>query len=134
MYDFFKNIAEENDWGFQYARKDYLNLSADDVNPNQVQMFLEPITTDSSFSETGRESKTYNGNMLLLMASDVDEDYDAKYQTYIKPLIDVAKTLITDSFSCSDYEIKNLKTIEVINIFDGNLDGLFITYLIALID
>lgn len=127
MYDFYKNIARENNWGFEYSRPDYQNLY-DDVENDKVYLFLDPITTDSKFSDSGNETKSYSGKLMLLMSSDVDEEYSDKYIKYIKPLFEDARNILIDGFACSDFEINLFKTLEVINLFDQNMDGLMITY------
>lgn len=133
MHDFFKNIAEENDWGFEYARQDYLNLY-DDVEAGKIYLFVDPVTTDSKFSDLGNETLTYSGKLFLVMSSDVDEEYSDKYSQYIKPLFDDARNLIIGAFACSQYEVNSFKTTEVINLFDQNLDGLLINYSATYVD
>ena len=71
MHDFLKNIAEENDWQFEYGRQDYLNLY-DDVEADKTYLFADPIQTDSQFSDAGNETLTYSGKLFLVMSSDVD--------------------------------------------------------------
>ena len=133
MYDFYKNIALENEWGFEYSRPDYQNLY-DDIEDNKVYMFVDPITTDSKFSDAGNETKSYSGKLMLLLSSDVDEDYIDKYNSYIKPLFDDVRNILIGGFACSDYEVNSFKTTEIINLFDQNLDGLLITYSVTYIN
>lgn len=133
MHDFLKNIAEENDWQFEYARQDYLNLY-NDVESGKVYMMVEPITSDSSFSDAGNETLTYSGKLFLVMSSDVDEEYSDKYEQYIKPLFSNVRNLLIGAFACSNYDLKVFKTTEVINLFDQNLDGLLINYSATQID
>lgn len=127
MYEFLKEIAIENDWVFEYSRTDYQNL-INDIEPDKIYFFVDPITIDSKFSDSGRESKTYSGKIMLLVSSDVDEDYSDRYENHIKPLIDNSSEILKDAFSCSDFELLKFQTIEVINLFDSNLDGILINY------
>src|SRR5690606_6934245 len=99
MYDFLKNIAQVNDWVFEYSRPDYQNL-VQDVEEGKIYLFAEPITTDTKFSETGNETLTYSGKVMLLLSSDVDEEYSDKYTQYIQPLISGAGQTLKTSFSC----------------------------------
>ncbi len=133
MHDFLKNIAEENDWSFEYARTDYQNLY-DDIETERTYLFVDPITTDSKFSSAGNETLTYSGKLFLLLSSDVDEEYSNKYVQYIKPLFEDARNLIIGAFACSQYEVNIFKTTEVINLFDQNLDGLLINYSVTYVD
>ena len=131
MYEFLKNLAESNNWVFEYSRSDYQNLFQG-MSASTVHLFVDPIVIDSTFSETGMENQTASGKMMLLMSSDIDEDYSTKYQNYIKPLIDEALQVLKDDIRCSEHTINRFQATEVINLFDFNLDGLIITYGISM--
>lgn len=133
MYDFLKDIATANNWKFEYSRSDYQNLY-DGMEISKIHLFVDPITIDSQFSDTGHETKTYTGKFMLLVSSDIDEDYLIKYVDHIKPLITDSTQIIKDSLLCSDYEINKFQTVEVINLFDVNLDGILVNYSITIID
>lgn len=133
MYEFLKEIAENNDFVFEYSRSDYQNLY-NGMEISKIHLFVDPITIDSQFSDTGHETKTYTGKFMLLVSSDVDEDYKTKYNDHIKPLITDSTQIIKDSILCSDHEINKFQTVEVINLFDVNLDGVLVNYSITIID
>ena len=133
MYEFLKNTAEDNVWIFEYSRSDYQNLY-DEMTNDKIHLFVDPITTVSSFSDSGVETKSAYGKLMILVSSDVDEDYQQKYDTNIKPLIDGALQVLKDTLVCSIYDIQKFETIEVINLFDFNLDGLLINYNVVLND
>jgi hypothetical protein len=133
MYEFLKDIATINNWCFEYSRSDYQNLY-DGMEINKIHLFVDPITVDSVFSDSGVETKTYSGKMMLMVSSDVDEDYKTKYESHIKPLIDDTTQIIKQSVICADMEIKKFQTLEVINLFDVNLDGVLINYSITIIN
>ena len=133
MYDFLKNIALSNDWGFEYARQDYQNLYTE-IEDGKVKMFCDPIITDSKFSDSGNETFSYSGKLMLLLSSDVDEDYQDKYAEYIQPLFSNSRQTLVNAFGCSNYQVTVFKTVEVINLFDQNFDGLLITYSVTLIE
>lgn len=133
MYDFFKNIATANNWGFEYSRADYQNLIGD-IENNKVYLFVDPITIDSKFSDTNNETFTYSGKFMLLLSSDVDEEYSDKYNDYLKPLFNDNLKALKDELGCSDYQINSFRIMEIINLFDENLDGLLINYSFTLID
>lgn len=127
MYEFLKEIAVDNDWVFEYSRTDYQNLT-NDIENDKIYFFVDPIIIDSKFSDSGTESKTYSGRIMILVSSDVDEDYNYKYENHIKPLIENTSGIIKNNFSCSDFELMKFQTTEVINLFDSNLDGILINY------
>lgn len=126
MYDFLKDLATTNDWVFEYSRTDYQNLFSE-LQIDKVHLFVDPITIDSTFSDTGFETKSYSGKMMLLLSSDVDEAYENKYQDYIKPLLTTTLNTVKSSLVC-EATINKFQSTEVINLFDQNLDGLLITY------
>ncbi|PZR20885.1 MAG: hypothetical protein DI539_09440 [Flavobacterium psychrophilum] len=133
MYDFLKNISENNGWGWVYGRSDYQNLE-NDMEAEKVYLFCDPIITDSKFSDAGNESLFYSGRFMMLLSSDIDEGYEDKYQHYIKPIINSQLKKLKDEFACSDYQITVFQTIEVININDVNGDGVLVNYNASLID
>lgn len=130
MYDFLKQLAENNDWIFEYSRTDYQNLFSE-MQIDKVHLFVDPITIDSQFSDSGNEVKTFSGKLMLLLSSDIDESYSDKYISYIKPLMDESNQILKDVLTCSDYTINKFQSVEVINLFDQNLDGILINYSIT---
>lgn len=127
MYELLKTIAQDNDWIFDYGRKDYLNLN-DDMETDKIYLFAEPIEISSKFSDSGNEQKTYSGKLMILVSSDLDETYLQKYENHIQPLIQNAGDILKNAMVCDEYEILNFKSMEVINLFDYNVDGVLITY------
>lgn len=128
MYDFYKNIAETNNWIFEYSRADYQSLYDEIITGGTVHLFVDPITIDSNFSDSGNETKLFSGKFLMLLSSDVDETYSDKYTDYIKPLIDNNLQNLKDELICSEFEINKFQVTEVINLFDFNLDGVLVNY------
>lgn len=134
MYDFFKNTAELNSWVYEYARNDYQNLYNENITGGTVHLFVDPVTTDSTFSDTGFEQKSYSGKFLMLLSSDVDEEYEDKYNDYIKPLINGALQTLKDTIICAEFDVNKFQVLEVINLFDYNLDGVLVNYNLTQID
>lgn len=130
MYEFLKQLAEDNDWKFEYSRSDYQNLY-DEMTNDKIHLFVDPITTSSSFSDSSVEAKSAYGKLMILVSSDVDEDYKDKYDNHIKPLIDGALQILKDTLVCADADIQKFETIEVINLFDFNMDGVLVNYNIS---
>lgn len=133
MYELLKDLATANNWVFEYSRSDYQNLY-DGMEISKIHLFSDPIIIDSQFSDSGSETKTYTGKFMLLVSSDVDEDYLTKYVDHIKPLITDSTQIIKDSILCSDFDINKFQTLEVINLFDVNLDGVLVNYSITIND
>ncbi|MBC5836783.1 hypothetical protein [Flavobacterium muglaense] len=133
MYELLQTLAINNEWVFEYSKSDYQNLY-DDMTTDKVHLFIDPITIDTSFSDAGVETHTYSGKLMLLVSSDVDEDYKDKYINNIKPLMNEASTILKNALVCADATINKFTQVEVINLFDFNLDGLLITYSITLIE
>jgi hypothetical protein len=131
MYDFLQTLAADNDWFFEYSRTDYQNLY-DGMEYNKVHLFVDPITIDSKFSDSGFEIKTFSGKLMILLSSNVDESYTDKYNTYIKPIMEQSVEAFKSSLNCSDFIINKFQSTEIINLFDVNLDGLIINYNITL--
>lgn len=134
MYDFLKTIAESNGWVFEYARTDYQNLYNLETSGGTVHLFCDPIVSDSKFSDSGVETISYSGKLMLLLSSDIDESYSDKYNDYIKPLVAGATQTLKDGILCSDYEINKFQTTEIINLFDFNMDGILVNYSITILD
>lgn len=133
MYEFLNNIALYNDFVFEYSRADYQNLY-DGMANDKIHLFVDPIVIDSTFSDSGNETKTYSGKFMLLLSSDVDEDYSTKYTAYIKPLLDNGTQSIKNDLLCGDYQINKFQTVEIINLFDNNLDGILVNYSVTVND
>lgn len=130
MYDLLKAIATANSYNFVYGRSDFQNL-ADDMDTGLVYIFLDPVATDKVYDDFNRvEAKTYSGAFTLLVSSDIDKgDYEQRYIDEIKPLIDGALVVIEDALKCGgSINFNTWRELEVINLFDYNLDGLSITY------
>lgn len=130
MYEILQEIATNNSMGFLYARKDFANLY-NEVESNQTQIILDPVQITESFGEYNQvESKEYQGTFMVLVSSDIDEkDYDYRYQTYIKPILEESMNTIKNSIKCSGVlSITVWRTIEIINILDYNMDGIVVAY------
>ena len=134
MFETFKNIADSNDWYFEYGRPDYQNLYEDVTSGGTIHFFLEPIVTDSTFSDTGFEIITYSGKFMLFVSSDVDETYTYKYENYIKPIINNSLKTVKSTLNCLEADINKFQVVEVINVFDTNVDGVLVNYSLRMID
>lgn len=131
MYQILKDICQAEDWVFTYARKDFQNLFNELERVNIPHVFLDPVEIEDNENDMNIvESKTYAGDFMIVLSSDIDEqDYERRYQLYIKPLIETAINTLKNSIRCDHDVTFNLwRTIEVINAFDYNFDGLIVKY------
>tara|TARA_R110000822_G_scaffold80896_1_gene192528 strand:+ start:208 stop:624 length:417 start_codon:yes stop_codon:yes gene_type:complete len=135
MYEILKAIAAEqaNQFGFTYARRDFAGLY-DEVPTGQVQIFLDPVAISESFGDYNVvETRQFTGSFMMLISSDVEKgDYNQRYIDEIKPILDTALGTIKTSLKCNNFvSIDVWRTVEVINVFDYNMDGIVVTYQIT---
>lgn len=133
MYDIIKTICTTNNWVFTYAKKEFSNLFDEDIQVGNLtpSVFLDPVQITETFDDDNNVDTTnYAGSFMVLTSSDIDEiDYDIRYQTYIKPIIDTTLSTIKSAIQCDGkYTFESWRSVEVINAFDFNSDGVIITY------
>lgn len=133
MYNLIENICITNNWSFNYARKDFANLYNGDeqVGDENPIMFLDPIVITETFGDYNEVISTnYTGSFMLVKSSHIDEeDYNTRYQKYIKPVIDESLKIIKDTIRCDgEFSIAVWRSTEVINMLDFNGDGVVINY------
>lgn len=130
---FFEDLALDMSWHFVPARRDYQNLhdvenwiasETEKYGEGETTLFLDPIQRSPVSTEI-----RYVGNFMILTNSDIDKSYDDKFKDYIEPLIDVVHKTIFNRLRC-DWKVTNLTSIEVINQFDLNADGLSVSFTI----
>lgn len=130
MYEILKAICTAENWPFVYARKDFQNLFDEVEKPNVPHLFLDPVIIEDNENDMSVvESRVYSGDFMLLVSSDLDEDYEDRYQKHIKPLLDSAEVKIKETIRCGHKVTFTLwRKVEVINAFDYNFDGLIVSY------
>lgn len=133
MYEALKAIAAAiaNDWPFEYGRHDFHNLFSEVEKKNTPHLFLDPVQIQDIDNDNGvTEQQIQSGSFMIMYSSDIDEtDYDARYQQYIKPILLQAMKTVKDSLRCGyDVTFDQWKTVEVINVFDYNFDGVLCTF------
>ncbi|RZJ67688.1 MAG: hypothetical protein EOO50_05240 [Flavobacterium sp.] len=131
LKELFEDVANKR-WFFFYGRKDYQNLI--ELEKDVIGLFVEPIVEDPKFNEYGEATMTYSGRFLLAVHSDVDEEYDYKFETYIKPIKENQLPFILTALQCNSYKINQFRILEVINMEDMNVDGKLVSYNLTLID
>jgi len=119
-------------WKFEYARKDYQNLIdstnfiADALNnyaTDETVFFCDPIKR----GKTKAGAETFSGSFMVLTRSDHDEEYDVRYTKFIEPVLALLLGSFRNKLAC-DFDLNTWDTIEIINAFDWNADGVLVTY------
>lgn len=134
----FREIAQAKDWYFEYGRPDFHNLYDLD-DQKTFKFFLDPLEENHTLTDIGNTSRTtYTGRFMLLKKSDLEEVYDGqldtnipdgKYKRYIEPCKDEIKSIITD-LSCQGVQIASWRILEIINVYDVNLDGIIVEFVL----
>lgn len=126
-----KNLALGYGWRFEYARRDYQNLidatnfvadTIEGYGVGETVLFLDPIQRSGKSNDV-----TYQGNFMILTKSDLDDSYDGKHTKYIQPLIDIVHGGMEYKLRC-EFDVNTWRSIEVVNVFDFNADGLSISF------
>ena len=130
MYTLLKDTSTARSFEFMYARRDFQNL-LDSLPTGQTHLILDPVEITENFTEYNEvDTKQYTGQFMILVSSDIDkETYEQRYIDEIQPLLVGALALIKDDLKCNgSIQIENWRTIELINMFDYNVDGISVTY------
>lgn len=118
-------------WKFVHGRKsdqnliditDVLKAEADNMSEGETMLFLDPVERISL-----EEGIRYSGNFMVLTNSALDKSYEAKFTDYIEPLISIVLNDFKWYLNC-DYDVERWRSIEVVNAFDLNADGLAISF------
>lgn len=129
--DALENIATSNGWGFEYARRDYQNLiDATNFVADAIEGYGvgETILVLDPAQRSGKANNVvYAGNFMVLTKSDLNDTYEGKFEKYIQPLIDIVHGSMEQKLNC-DFDVNQWKSIEVINVFDFNADGLSVSF------
>ena len=74
---------------------------------------------------------TYTGELLILASSLVsDPSYDYKYETHIKHLKELANDFRNQlTAECDNWYVRKWSKVEVENIYDNNLDGIKVRFI-----
>ena len=123
-----KALATAQGWAFVNAPRSYQNLqdianfiadTMEGVGVGETFLFLDPVIRAKKTSEY----IDYSGNFMVLTKSDLDETTYADRKTkYIDPVIAILYGTFYNKLRC-DFSISDWRSIEVINVFDFNGDG-----------
>ena len=141
MKDFTRVLQEycvANDISYHYGRRSNLNLLQSDLLADKIYLLHEASPRRAGYNTTGTgiEKFTFVGKFFLMVKSTVDmpyfnekqvDDSISKYTLNIEPLLDLFESM-GNHFGCSDFKVTQWETIDAINVFDANKDGIIITY------
>lgn len=139
IVDKLKEIAEGFDWTFEYGPDDWQNLGdyeLDDNKPfNERKKYFLLLWKDTdpklnSFGAT--DGITYEGEIVLMVRSKMsDPSYEYKYETHIKNLEALSRQAREELLGCNDgWMVTKWKETEVTNVYDTNMDGLKIRFVV----
>lgn len=132
LRDKLQTIATDNGWTFNHGRRDYQNIQdivsrlksqSEDLASGETFLMLDPIQRKTLTSNTFE----YSGNFMVLTNSDLKKTYTEKYEAFIAPLLEVVGVSMRNKMNC-DFDVKLWRTIEVVNMFDFNADGLSVSF------
>jgi len=134
IVDVLKDLAVSLGWTFSYGNRANHNLIRSSLDDNQIYLLLDPVRTSQPSDEFGGEKETvFTGNFILGIQSTIDKTYEEKYEDNIKPLKNNELPKIKNLLNCGDYQLNGWSFFEDINLYDTNLDGLVVTYSIAIL-
>lgn len=126
-----ETIAVVNGFEFVHARRDYQNLMAatqfvedglEGLEVGETVLFLDPVSI-----KTVKDGKLYSGNFMIITKSDLDDSYESKREKYIEPLKVILDKAYRSLSGCQ-FDINDWTSIEVINVFDFNGDGMSVRF------
>jgi len=126
-----KEFSASKSWTFVQGRKsdqnliditDVLKSEADNMSEGETMIFLDPIERTSL-----DDGIQYSGNFMVLTNSALDKSYENKFTDYIEPLIQTVLKDFKWSLNC-DFDVLTWRSIEVVNAFDLNADGLAVSF------
>jgi hypothetical protein len=131
----FQQFAEGEALLFDYGTRATLNLldsiktgtwtgSNDDIYFFLDRRSGEPI---QNATKTGSQFVRYTGSFLILKPSDLDMPYFEKYEKNIEPLL-LYLNRFERFFACTEFELEFYKWDDVTDLFDVNLDGIFVQF------
>ena len=104
------------------------NLPFEERNKYFKLLFVDEDDVMNSFSAV--DGTTYTGELLILASSMVsDPSYDYKYETHIKHLKELANEFRGKLTDCNNWSVRKWQKIEVENIYDNNLDGIKVNFI-----
>lgn len=132
IVDTIKTITEDIlSMSFQYGDKPSLNLY-DGEDSGGYFLWLLPVESKNIIDSYNKTTSTeWDIAFFIAKKSDIDSEsdyYNSKWGLSIKPIYDNGYIeTFTSSFTCDGLFLSNVVVKEVINLFDWNMDGVYIT-------
>ena len=130
-----ETIAVARGWTFVNAPRSYQNLQGianfitetmEGVGVGETFLFLDPVIR----GKKSTEFIEYSGNFMVLTKSDLDETtYADRKIKYIDPINEILYGAFYNNLRC-DFTISDWRSIEVINVFDFNGDGVSMKFIL----
>jgi len=135
IVDVIKSIVQNLNMSFKYGDKPSLNLQDGEITGYNV--WLLPVEHKSTVTQYNRvSSRIWDVAFFIFIKSDLDSGgdyYNEKWEQNIKPIYtNNYVDNIVNQLSCEErYTTSDIVVKEVINLFDWNMDGLYITMTIS---
>lgn len=133
IVDTIKSISQDIlSMTFQYGDKPSLNLYDGEDNGGYF-FWLLPVESKNIIDQYNKTiAKEWDLAFFIAKKSDIDSEsdyYNHKWELSIKPIYDNGYVeTFTSSLTCEgNLTLSNVVVKEVINLFDWNMDGLYIT-------
>lgn len=142
LVSYFESICATNGIYFSYGNRANQNLLRSDLTADKKYLLLDPLTRNKTFGELGGAGEVvYNSSFFLVQKSTIDKKYynqsgevdNGKYKEYILPILQNELSTIEGAINCDEYEIRTWTVVDAINVFDVNLDGVIVTFSIAIL-
>ncbi|MEE1963550.1 hypothetical protein V1387_12705 [Allomuricauda taeanensis] len=129
MKSFLESICTAQGWIFDYGFAAFQNLRNANNTSTKVHLFCDPIQSSESLNEYGQTvGSTYTLSLMLVLPSNLSEDYCSRYANYIEPIKTTHYPALKAAFQCSEYSLQSIGYTEIVNsrALDLNCDGLLI--------
>lgn len=109
---------------------DYPEDSEKPFEQRNKYVFFRPGLEKGNVNGFGAiESFDIDSQLVLAVRSKLsDPTYEYKYETHIKPLKRIAKAFIEEFGLCDGYTLKSFSMIPVTDVYDTNMDGWMIKF------
>lgn len=129
-----KDYAEANGFLFYYGTKGYQNIHSIDTGlKNKTVVYLSQIEeTGQTQDHFWNMKNQYSFAIFIGQLSDLDEDYQTeKYFTRLTNL-EIKANEMCGLMYCNRFRLQSFKSIDDINVFDANIDGITLDCVIEL--
>ncbi|WP_228235974.1 hypothetical protein [Allomuricauda sp. M10] len=129
MKQFLEELCTAQDWIFDYGFAAFQNLRNANNTSTKVHLFCDSVQSNESINEYGQTiGSTYTVSLMLVLPSNLSEDYCIRYANYIEPIKTIHYPALKTAFYCSNFVLQSIGYTEIVNsrALDLNCDGLLI--------